>query len=231
MFMIMLLIWFTSKCSQKSLNKIFFLCKTQWKRSGVSLAFRFICTYPIAFFNAMFWMYIGSWRFCNGKPQSNKNHFILLLITSHSNDQKYTKTTKIILCAPLSSLSKLGQNYPRVFLSGHIPLPCTPSRSCRCSSSETDARCWCGSHSLQLQENCSTKVWQPDHGIASCTIQSWSTALQVGGVCRGCPGKFTCYQSPFLLCPEDSCSKPWRSQRCGTNGYRCSCCCCWRNHS
>ncbi len=129
--------------------------------------------------------------------------------------------------APVSSLSKLGPNIPRIFLSGQIPLPCTPSLSCCCSSIETDARCWCRSHSLQLQENCSTKVWQPDHGIASCSIQSWSTALQVGGGCRRCPGKFTCYQSPFLLCQEDSCSKPWRLQRCRTNG----CCCCWRNHS
>ncbi len=71
-------------------------------------------------------MYIGSWRFWNGKPRSNKNYFILLSTTSHSNDQKYPKTTKIILCAPPSSPSKLGQNIPRIFLSGHIPLRFTP---------------------------------------------------------------------------------------------------------
>ncbi len=133
------------------------------------------------------------------------------------------------MCTAPPRSFQLGRNIPRIFLSGHIPLRCTPSRSSRCSSIETDAHCWCGSHSLQLQENCSTEVWQSDHGIASCSIQSWSTTLQVGGGCRGSPGKLTCYQSPFLLCQEDSCSKPWKSQSCGTNG--CCSCCCWRNHS
>jgi hypothetical protein len=134
------------------------------------------------------------------------------------------------LCAPPSSLSKLGSNIPRIFLSGRIPLPCTPSRSCRCSSKRMPVvgvdhiACSCKRIAAQ------TFGSHHDDGIASCSIQSWSTALQVGGCCRGCPGKFTCYQSPFLLCQEGSCSKPWKSQRCGTNGC-CFCCRCWRNHS
>ncbi len=109
------------------------------------------------------------------------------------------KTTKIILCAPRSSPSKLGHHIPRMFVSGHIPLPCTPSRTCRSSSIETDARCWCGSRSLHLQENCSTKVWQPDHGIASCSIQSWSTALQVWRRLSRFSWKIHLLSVPFLV--------------------------------
>jgi hypothetical protein len=38
------------------------------------------------------------------------------------------------------------------------------------------------------------------------TLSRGAPLCRFGGGCRGCPGKFTCYQSPFLLCQEDSCS-------------------------